>query len=121
MRWQIELLFKAWKSVFDLEKVKKMKKERFECHVYGTLIAILETQTFLFQARTYWQQTEGIQISERKALDVLQSYWQQLLLRLSKEEISLSSLLLLLRKHGRKDRRKGKETASDLLVKLGIY
>ena len=121
LRWQIELLFKAWKSVFDLEKVKKMKKERFECHVYGTLIAILVTQTFLFQARTYWQQTEGIQISERKALDVLQFYWQQPLLRLSKEEISLSSLLLLLKKHGRKDRRKGKETASDLLVKLGIY
>ncbi|MBE2913653.1 IS4 family transposase [Anoxybacillus flavithermus] len=121
LRWQIELLFKAWKSVFDLEKVKKMKKERFECHVYGTLIAILVTQTFLFQARTYWQQTEGIQISERKALDVLQFYWQQLLLRLSKEEISLSSLLLLLKKHGRKDRRKGKETALDLLVKLGIY
>ncbi len=51
LRWQIELLFKAWKSVFDLEKVKEMKKERFECHLYGTLIAILVTQTFLFQAR----------------------------------------------------------------------
>ncbi|WP_231563719.1 MULTISPECIES: transposase [Anoxybacillus] len=43
LRWQIELLFKAWKSVFDLAKVKKMKKERFECHLYGTLIAILVT------------------------------------------------------------------------------
>ncbi|WMJ17782.1 transposase [Geobacillus proteiniphilus] len=26
LRWQIELLLKAWKSVFDLEKVKEMKK-----------------------------------------------------------------------------------------------
>ncbi|MGG2973157.1 hypothetical protein [Geobacillus stearothermophilus] len=26
----MEWLFKAWKSVFDLEKVKEMKKERFE-------------------------------------------------------------------------------------------
>ncbi|WP_369770207.1 transposase, partial [Geobacillus sp. WSUCF1] len=27
LRWQMEWLFKAWKSVLDLEKVKEMKKE----------------------------------------------------------------------------------------------
>lgn len=121
LRWQIELLFKAWKSVFDLEKVKEMKKERFECHLYGTLIAILATQTFLFQARMYWHQKEDIQISEQKALDLLQSYWHQLLLRSHMAEINLFSLLSLLRKHAKKGRRKGEETASDILTKLEIW
>ncbi|MEB3749273.1 transposase [Geobacillus sp. FSL W8-0032] len=45
LRWPIEL--------FDLQKVKKMKKERFECHLYGTLVAIFVTQMFLFHARMY--------------------------------------------------------------------
>ncbi|WP_244151074.1 MULTISPECIES: transposase [Parageobacillus] len=121
MRWQIELLFKAWKSVFDLDKVKEMKKERFECHLYGTLIAILVTQTFLFQARMYWHQREDIQISEQKALDLLQSYWHQFLLSPSKAEMDSSAFLSLLRKHARKDRRRGEETASDILTKLEIW
>ncbi|KYD28977.1 hypothetical protein B4110_3714 [Parageobacillus toebii] len=98
-----------------------MKKEHFECHLYGTLIAILVTQTFLFQARMYWHQKEDIEISERKALDLLQSYWHQLLLRSHMAEINLFSLLSLLRKHAKKGRRKGEETASDILTKLEIW
>ncbi|PUF89316.1 transposase [Geobacillus sp. LYN3] len=121
LRWQVELLFKGWKSLFDLDRVKKMKKERFECHLYGTLIAILVTQTLLFQARRYWHQREGIEISEWKALNILQSYWHRFLLHPQAMETALPSLLSLLRKHARKDRRKGEETVSDLLKKLGIW
>ncbi|WP_404405124.1 IS4 family transposase [Jeotgalibacillus malaysiensis] len=33
LRWQVEILFRAWKSVFNIHCVKKMKKERFECHL----------------------------------------------------------------------------------------
>ncbi|MEK4177705.1 IS4 family transposase [Aeribacillus sp. FSL K6-1305] len=121
LRWQVELLFKGWKSLFDLDRVKKMKKERFECHLYGTLIAILVTQTLLFQARRYWHQREGIEISEWKALNILQSYWHRFLLHPQAMETALPSLLSLLRKHARKDRRKGEETVSDLLKKLEIW
>lgn len=35
LRWQVELLFKGWKSLFEIDRVKKMKKEQFECHLYG--------------------------------------------------------------------------------------
>lgn len=41
LRWQIELIFKAWKSLALIDKVKQIKKERFECQLYAKLIWIL--------------------------------------------------------------------------------
>jgi hypothetical protein len=41
LRWQIELMFKIWKSICDIEKVKKVKKERLECYIFSRLIFII--------------------------------------------------------------------------------
>ncbi|MED4989305.1 IS4 family transposase, partial [Parageobacillus toebii] len=59
--------------------------------------------------------------SEWKALNLLPSYWNRFILNTNAMETALPSLLSLLRKHARKDRRKGEETVSDLLKKLGIW
>ncbi len=38
LRWQIELIFKAWKSILKIHKVRSARKERVLCEVYGKLI-----------------------------------------------------------------------------------
>ena len=41
LRWQIELVFKTWKSHLHLHQTKAMKKERMECQLLAKLIWIL--------------------------------------------------------------------------------
>ena len=41
LRWQVELVFKTWKSFFRINLVKKVKKERLECQLLARLLWIL--------------------------------------------------------------------------------
>lgn len=41
IRWQVELRFKAWKSFYDLDAIKKMQRYRFECYLYSTLLLLM--------------------------------------------------------------------------------
>ena len=41
LRWQIELIFKNWKSLLSIHRVKAVKKERFECQLIAKFIWIL--------------------------------------------------------------------------------
>ncbi len=41
LRWQIEQVFKTWKSFFEINKVKKVKKERIECQLLAKLLWVI--------------------------------------------------------------------------------
>lgn len=41
IRWQVELLFKACKSIVRLDKVHSMKAERLKCYLYSKLLWIV--------------------------------------------------------------------------------
>lgn len=47
IRWQIELVFKAWKSYHGLSELKGRRLERVECFIYGRLI-MMTIMAFLF-------------------------------------------------------------------------
>lgn len=119
LRWQIELLFKTWKSLFKIHKVKKMKMERFECHLYGTLISLLLTSTLAFQMRESLFRKKKKEVSEYKAISIVLEYRQKLQEVLIENKKSLILLLkrrkVQIEKNGKKSHRYNRKTVFDIL------
>jgi IS4 transposase len=69
LRWQIELLFKIWKSVLELDKIGKMSIFRFECYLYSRLLVLLlSTQVANMLKRVA---DDALELSEWKAMTYL--------------------------------------------------
>lgn len=60
LRWQIELIFKTWKSHHKIHLQKAVKKERVECYLYASLLLILlhfcifSWLQYIFSKRKIW-------------------------------------------------------------------
>ena len=68
LRWQIEILFKTWKSFFEIDECKNIKKERLECHLYGQLIGILLCSSTMFQMRQLLLERKKQELSEETVI-----------------------------------------------------
>lgn len=119
LRWQIELLFKTWKSFFEIDDCKEIKKERLECHLYGQLIGILLCSSTMFQMRQLLLIQKKRELSEYKAIYIIKDYFLLLFQAIQKSTQELSKILLrlfvLLQKNGRKSHRYEKKTVFDIL------
>ncbi|HHT7155894.1 IS4 family transposase [Bacillus cereus] len=119
LRWQIEILFKTWKSFFHIHHCKKIKRERLECHLYGQLIAILLCSSIMFQMRKLLLTKKKQELSEYKAIYMIKDYFSLLFRSIQKDTQELSKILLrlfnLLQRNGRKSHRYEKKTVFDIL------
>jgi hypothetical protein len=119
LRWQIELLFKTWKSFFKIDHCKEIKRERLECHLYGQLIGILLCSSTMFQMRQLLLDKKKRELSEYKAIYIIKDYFPLLFRAIQKSTQELSKILLrlfnLLQKNGRKSHRYEKKTVFDIL------
>lgn len=69
LRWQIELIFKAWKSHIKIDKIKAMKTERFQCQLIAHLIWFLLSWR-IFQLTNFVAR----RINEKQGTSVLKFY-----------------------------------------------
>ncbi|PKJ55677.1 IS4 family transposase [Bacillus sp. SN10] len=119
LRWQIEILFKTWKSFFHIHHCKKIKRERVECHLYGQLIAILLCSSTMFQMRQLLLMKKKRELSEYKAIYMIKDYFLLIYQAIQKDTQELSKILIrlfnLLQQNGRKSHRYEKKTVFDIL------
>ncbi|ASL62446.1 IS4 family transposase [Bacillus cereus] len=119
LRWQIEILFKTWKSFFEIDECKNIKRERLECHLYGQLIGILLCSSTMFQMRRFLLEKKKQELSEYKAIYMIKDYFPLLFqaIAVGTEELLkiLHRLYRLLKKNGRKCHRYKKMTVFDIL------
>ena len=119
LRWQIELLFKTWKSIFRINKVKKINVYRLKCHIYSKLIALWLTMTVMYKMRKLLYERQNKELSEYKAMHVLMQYlpdiWHALLSGPRSINGLLNRILKLLKRNGLKSRKGQKKTCLDIL------
>lgn len=51
LRWQVELIFKLWKSQCKLDRVAGLRRERVLCELYAKMIGIVMTHFFMAPLR----------------------------------------------------------------------
>jgi len=68
LRWQIELMFKIWKSLCNIDKVKKVKQYRLECYIYSRLIFIV------FAWQIIWITATVLFAIDKKPLSYFKTY-----------------------------------------------
>jgi hypothetical protein len=124
VRWQIELVFKAWKSVLKINKVRKMKANRFRCYLLGKLLWIVLNWEIYSVFNVHVFHSTGNLLSIYKCFTIMKGQarclLEILLHRKAKLEAWLDTLYHRLSKFGRKKSQKGKVDVVELLELLTI-
>lgn len=119
LRWQVKILFKTWKSFFEIDQFHHMNEDRFYCHLYGTLIHILLSSMLAFRCRYMLYRTRHMEVSEYKAIQharnaVVEEKGSVLYHRRSLFTL-IKNIYENISRHGRKDHRSGHQSPLDIL------
>jgi len=71
LRWQVELMFKNWKSVCKINKIQPMKYERFACLLFAKLILIMLNTQVICNLQVYYFKKQRLILSENKCFKTL--------------------------------------------------
>ena len=84
IRWQIELMFKHWKSTCKIHNSQSMKYERFVCLLYAKLILIVLNLQLIRNLQSYYFSEYRRLLSEDKCFKTLTKGFERLLRVLKK-------------------------------------
>lgn len=71
IRWQVELVFKVWKSTLGIDNTRKMKYTRWICLLYAKLLIIVINWGIIFTHRTAFYNKYGRLLSVDKCFKTL--------------------------------------------------
>jgi hypothetical protein len=92
LRWQVELIFKLWKSQAGLRFLPGKRKGRILCEVYAKLIGIALTH-FLLAPLHFFLIDQNIEISLPKAHKILQYCARHLFTQIGQDHLALHTQL----------------------------
>jgi len=92
LRWQVELIFKLWKSQAGLKYLAAKRIGRVLCELYAKLIGIALTH-FLIAPLRFYLIDQKIEISLPKAHKILQHCARELLTQIGRDHLALHQLL----------------------------
>ena len=119
IRWQVELIFKIWKSIGDIHQVKKMKVARFECCLYAKLLWIVVNWQIVWQLNMQIHSSCGKLLSFYKAYKSLKEKISEFHIALAsgKDFISvfIDRQLFLAKKFQLLDKKKDKNSMYELI------
>lgn len=119
IRWQVELMFKTWKSILKLDVVRKMKADRLKCYLYSKLLWILVCWdiTAIAEPKVWMKQKQLISlykcfaILKNKATDIQNCLFQ----KSEKLKKWLVKMIYYFGEYGLRDDKKGRKKISELL------
>ena len=111
-RWQVELIFKVWKSIMGVDKIHPMKYHRLMCLLYAKFILFLiNSQVIELFARIFYSKEKKL-LSIDKSLKTMQIYFEMtrgiLILNRLKLKNYIRDLSRLLSKNHWLEKRKNK-------------
>jgi hypothetical protein len=116
---QVEIIFKVWKSIYHVNKLKKVKIERFQCQLYGKLILMLISSTIMFKVRKILLMRKRREASEIKLAQVINDHIGKLycsIIQLPSEVFNIIfNIYKLSEKNALKSHKKGKQTAFEIM------
>jgi hypothetical protein len=112
-RWQVELQFKNWKSLFSIHTLQKMKEDRYITMLYTRLILIVVCLQITNRVQSLITKQGGGNLSYKKALQTLKNNYTDILkvfrVDLKKAAHLLANIYRTLSKNHWRERRNKRE------------
>lgn len=116
LRWQVELIFKTWKSMMQLHKIHDMNSVRLECIILIKLLWVMLNWSIVY----YIKNLTKLDLSYHKATRTLQTRSNRLCLVIIQSQKLLTEWLIALchlsKIHHVKEYKKGSKPISNILL-----